>query len=164
MAPNPADPIDRLLADLSSVYTTASQGAARFVAGPSGVFVLVSGGDDLGQAAERAARLAAVTRTALADHLSWVPFVDAVVVTAAGAHRRPAGPANEEITVHATAVPLDLLGEVLVEGRAVIDDAALDVIGTLVGNDALVPWRTESGPGSDKIDLCEPTANSTAKA
>jgi hypothetical protein len=128
------------------------------------VFVLDSGGDDLGQAAERAARLAAVTRTALADHLSWVPFVDAVVVTAAGAHHKSPGPTKQEITVHATAVPLDLLGEVLVEGRAVIDDAALDVIGKLVGNDTLAPWRTESAAGSDKIDLCEPTANTTAKA
>jgi len=164
MAPNPADPIDRLLAELSPLYTTASQGAARFVAGPSGVFVLVSGGDDLGQAAERAARLAAVTRAALADHLSWVPFVDAVVVTAAGARNKAPSPPNDDVAAHATAVPLDLLGEVLVEGRRVIDDAAFRTINQLLRDEALSPWRTEPATTADKIDLCEPTADTSAKA
>ncbi len=94
MAPKSVEHIDGLLADLSPMYTIASQGSARFVAGPTGVFVLVYGGDDLGRAAELAARLAPTTRATLADHLSWVPFVDAVVVTGDGrpawVHRRGA--------------------------------------------------------------------------
>jgi hypothetical protein len=164
MTRNPVEHIDGLLAELSPMYTVASQGAARFVAGPSGVFVLVLGGDDVDAAADRAGRLAAATRASLADHLSWVPFVDAVVVTAADDSRRQ--PATRAVpgVAPATAVPLDMLGEVLVEGRAVIEFSALGVIDDLLRDEALTPWRMGVVAGADKIDLCEPTADTTATA
>src|SRR5215203_1949833 len=119
MAPKSVEHFDGVLADLSPMYTIASQGSARLVAGPTGVFVLVFGGDDIGWATELAARLAPATRATLADHLSWVPFVDAVVVTAQDERRS----ADDDLPAPgpATAVPIDMLGEVLVEGRAVID-------------------------------------------
>ncbi len=44
MTPKTVEQVDGLLAELSPMYTIASQGSARFVAGPTGVFVLVFGG------------------------------------------------------------------------------------------------------------------------
>jgi hypothetical protein len=164
MTRNPVEHIDGLLAELSPMYTIASQGAARFIAGPSGVFVLVIGGDDVDRAAERAGRLAAATRAALADHLSWVPFVDAVVVTAPDDHRLHDVAQGVTGVAPATAVPLDMLAEVLVEGRAVIEFAALGLIDELLHGEALAPWRVGLVTGADKIDLCEPTADTTATA
>jgi hypothetical protein len=164
MAPNPADHLDGLLDELAPIYTIASQGSARFVAGPSGVFVLVSAGDEPARAAEIAARLAAATRTALADHLSWVPFVDAVVVTDELGHRRKANTETLPDGTPATAVPLDMLGEVLVEGRPMIGDTALVVLNRLIRTGRLSPWRAGFARDADKIDLCEPTADTTATA
>lgn len=161
MAPNPAESLDELLDELAPVYTIASQGAARFVAGPSGVFVLVWGGDDPDRAGETAARLAAATRTALADHLAWVPFVDAVVVMPAGSQGREGTGPPLGVT-QATAVPFDLLGEVLVEGRPMVDEAALEVVDRLIRTDGLAPWRPGRSADAAKIDLCEPTADTSA--
>lgn len=162
MAPKSVEHVDGLLADLSSSYTVGSQGSARLVAGPTGVFVVVIGGDDVGWAAELAARLAPATRSTLADHLSWVPFVDAVVVTDTGGRRGAA--VEPPATEGATAVPVDLLGEVLVEGRAVVELSVLDVIDDLLRADALGPWKVGIGGGPAKIDLCEPTADTSATA
>jgi hypothetical protein len=162
MAPKSVEHVDSLLAELSPMYTIASQGAARLVAGPTGVFVLVFGGDDVGRATELAARLAPATRAALADHLSWVPFVDAVVVTREKGRRSKDH--DVRATVGATAVPIDMLGEVLVEGRAVIEFAVLGVIDDLLREDALGPWKVGLGTGTDKIDLCEPAADTSATA
>jgi len=164
MAPNPAEHLDELLSELAPIYTIASQGAARFVAGPSGVFVLVSGRDDPSRAAETAARLAAATRANLAEHLSWVPFVDAVVVTAGDSNRRTGSAEASLESPLATAVPFDMLGEVLVEGRTMVDEAALVVVNRLIRTDRLSPWRAGFSTGADKIDLCEPIADTSAKA
>jgi len=159
MTPNTVEHIDGLLAELSPTYTIASQGPARLVAGPTGVFVLVLSGDDVERATELAARLAPATRAALADHLAWVPFVDAVVVIGRDGRRtehdrepHPATGASDAI-----AVPVDMLGEVLVEGRAVIDLGALGVIDELLREQALAPWTVGTGAGAAKIDLCEPS-------
>lgn len=162
MAPRTVERIDSLLADLAPMYTIGSHGTARLVAGPTGVFVVVSGGDDVGWAAELAARLAPATRSSLADHLSWVPFVDAVVVTAPNGRRPaetdPPGPEG------ATAVPIDLLAEVLIEGRAVVELSVLGQIDDLLRTAELSPWRVGIDAGADKIDLCEPTADTSATA
>jgi hypothetical protein len=164
MAPNPAEHLDELLTELAPIYTIASQGVARFVAGPSGVFVLVAAGDEPNRAAETAARLAAATRAALADHLAWVPFVDAVVVTSGDPGRRTGGEETPLESPQATAVPFDLLGEVLVEGRPMIDETALVVVNRLIRTDGLAPWRSGFSTDADKIDLCEPIADTSAKA
>ena len=158
MTPNTVEHIDGLLAELSPFYTIASQGSARLVAGPTGVFVLVLSGDDVERATELAARLAPATRAALADHLSWVPFVDAVVVIGQDGRRAPHDAATHSSTgaSDAIAVPVDMLGEVLVEGRAVIELSALGVIEELLRDEALAPWRVATDPVAAKIDLCEP--------
>ncbi len=57
-----------------------------------------------------------------------------------------------------------MLSEVLVEGRAVIEFAVLGVIDDLLREAALGPWRVGLGTGADKIDLCEPAADTSATA
>jgi hypothetical protein len=152
--PNSAEQIDRLLAGLPPTHTVASQESARLVVGPCGATVILLGERNVPDAADRAARLAAATRTALADHVSWVPFVDAVVVTD-DVDRSPTS---------ATVVPPDLLGEVLVEGPEVIDPPALDVIVDLLDTNGLAPWRVGLDSSAAKIDLCEPTPDTNANA
>ena len=76
-------------------------------------------------AADRAQDLALQTRTVLAHHISWIPFIDAAVVTAGD---RPAEPAVSTIVV-----PVDLLGELLMEGPPVIDQPALAVHAGVAG-------------------------------
>ncbi len=137
--------IDGVLRDLAPRHLIAVAGDARLVTGSAGAFVLLPAGDAPDGAAERCGRLAETTRAALAQHMGWVPFVDAVVVVRPG----------ETTGVAATAVPLDLLGEVLVEGPPVIEGSTLDQIAQLVRDGALVTWRTATTGDDGKIDLCE---------
>jgi hypothetical protein len=145
------DHLDRVLADLGCGAITAVAGDARLVAGDAGTFVLLPGGDAPAAAAERAARLAEATREALADHLSWVPFVDAVVVVRPGealAGTATAGPA--------TAVPIDLLIGVLSEGRHLVAVTTLARIAALLADGGLGAWCATTLEEGDRIDLCSP--------
>jgi hypothetical protein len=150
----PLERIDEVLGSLPEAFVVASSGEARLVVGPPGAFVLLDGSGAAaasGPGADRAALLAVTTRTALADHLAWVPFIDAVVVTA---ERSVADPS-------ATAVPLDLLAEVLTEGPLVIDDTTIAAIAGLVAGDQLSTWRAGLSTPAAKIDLCQPTPDTT---
>jgi hypothetical protein len=140
------DRVDRALAGLPRGALVAGAGDARLVAGDTGAFVLVPAGDAAAGAAERAARLAEATRDALADHLSWVPFVDAVVVV------RP----DEAAHGPATAVPLDLLVTVLSEGRHVIAAPTLARIAALLAGHQLGTWRATNDAADGRIDPCPP--------
>jgi hypothetical protein len=150
----PLSGIDGILAGLPSDWVIGWLDAARLAIGPSGAFVLVPGEVDLTGAADRAQELAHRTRGVLAHHISWVPFIDAAVVTAAD---RPAEAA-------AIVVPVDLLGELLVEGPPVIDGPALRVLGNLLAEGSLDGWRVGSAPGDVKIDLCEPARETPSPA
>jgi hypothetical protein len=138
--------VDAVLAALPQGWSVASTDGARFVAGPTGAFVLVAGWREPEAGADLAAHLAATTRTALAEHVAWVPFIDAIVVTGGG--RRPKGPA--------TPIPLDLLGEVLVQGPEMIEADVLGVVADLLGRGELAGWRTGLRIDDAKIDLCRP--------
>jgi hypothetical protein len=106
--------------------------------------------------ADRAARLAAATRADMAEHLAWVPFVDAVVVTSGiSTAASPLDPA-------ATVVPLDLLCEVLTEGPAVIERPTLGTLVALLGDGRLSSWVAGVIPSAAKIDLCQPTPDTTS--
>jgi len=146
--PTPIDGIDQILAELPSSWVIGWLDQSRLVIGPSGAFVLTPGQLDLAGAADRAQALAVRTRTVLAHHISWIPFIDAAVVTTVD---RPA-----ESAVSAIVVPVDLLGELLIEGPPVIDQPALAVLRGLLANGALDGWRVGSAPADVKIDLCEP--------
>ncbi len=75
----PAD-LPRLLDGLPADVTVRPIGAAYFVLGPAGaqVVALDDGSED---APRTVARLASVVRSALAEHVTWVPFVHALLVT-----------------------------------------------------------------------------------
>jgi hypothetical protein len=134
--PTPLDGIDSILAELPSEWVIGWLEEARLVIGPSGAFVLVPAQLDLGAAADWAQDLAHRTRGVLAHHISWVPFIDAAVVTS-GDRRGAAA---------AIVVPVDLLGELLVEGPPVIDEPALGVLRNLLTQGSLDGWRVGFAP------------------
>ncbi len=146
--PTPLDGIDHILAELPSSWVVGWLDDGRLVIGPAGAFVLMPGQLDLAGTADRAQDLAVRTRTVLAHHISWIPFIDAAVVTMAN---RPA-----VSTTSAIVVPVDLLGELLVGGPPVIDDPALAVLADLLAQGQLDQWRSGLAPTDVKIDLCEP--------
>jgi hypothetical protein len=143
--PTPLDGIDAILAELPSDWVVGWLAGARLVIGPSGAFVLVPGQADLPAAADRAQGLAHTTRSVLAHHISWVPFIDAAVVTEG----------DRPNAASAVVVPVDLLGELLTEGPPVIDRPALGVLRNLLAQGQLDGWQVGSPPVDVKIDLCE---------
>ncbi len=147
----PLDGIDHILAELPPPWVIGWSDQCRLAIGPSGAFVLMPAQVDLAGAADRAQNLALQTRTLLAQHISWIPFIDAAVVTVA--NRRP------EPAMSAIVVPVDLLGELLMEGPPVIDQPALAVMRGLLVDQALGGWREGSAPADVSIDLCEPQSD-----
>jgi len=152
--PTPIDGIDGILADLPRDWVIGHQGDARLVMGPSGAFVLVPGMADVAAAADMAQSLAQRTRAVVSHHISWVPFIDAAVVTDAD---RPTEDA-------AVVVPVDLLREVLVEGPPVIDRPALGVLRNLLVQGSLDGWQVGLAAADVSIDLCESRADAATKA
>lgn len=146
--------MDEVLVSLPAPFVVAASEDARLVVGPSGAFVLLphanrSIGFDGG--AIRLDLLVQATRSALCDHLSWVPFLDALLVTEVDV----AGPTPVAV------VALDLLQVVLTEGPAVIDDATLRCIRDSVRRQHLDHWRVGSSAGAARIDLCDPAQPTT---
>lgn len=140
------DRVDRVLAGLTADAVVAVAGEARLVASDAGAFVLLPADAEPTRAGEQVARLAEATRHALAEHLSWVPFVDAVVVV------RPGEDAGGSVT----AVPVDLLATVLVEGPRQIADPTLARIAVLVAEGRLGAWRAATASDGGRIDPCPP--------
>ena len=139
--------LDGVLAGLPPDVAIGRRGAARLVISPTGAFVLVENESDLAAAAETAHALAGRTRSALARHLSWVPFIDAAVVSAHGAHA----------ALPAIVVAPDLVARLVVAGPPVIDQPAITVVRGLLESGALDGWRVETSRDDVKIDLCETT-------
>jgi hypothetical protein len=152
--PTPLQGIDGILAELPRDWVVGVLGQSRLVIGPCGAFVLVPGGVDLAAEAEWAQGLASHTRTALAGHVSWVPFIDAAIVTTA----------DHPALAAAIVVPVDLLGELLIEGPPVIDGAALALLRELLVEGSLDGWREGNHEVDVSIDLCEPIPPSVTRA
>jgi hypothetical protein len=142
----PSQSLDGLLDGLPAGWLVGHRQVARLAIGPAGAFVLVTGDVDLAVAAARARDLAECTRAALAHHLSWVPFIDAAVVTSADCPAQAA----------AVLVASDLLTEFLVQGPVVIDQPAIAVLHGLLVCDLLDGWTVGTAPHTAKIDLCDP--------
>ena len=159
----PDDPmqrrLDEVLSSLPPLYVVARRDDARFVAGPSGAFVLLPhvevdrNGAGISAAAGRLDLLVQSTRSALCDHLSWIPFLDSLLVSEADVK----GPAP------VTIVALDLLHDVLTEGPAVIDDTTLVAIRDAVRAEGLDHWTVGSAGGAARIDLCDPAQPTTTR-
>jgi hypothetical protein len=137
--------LDEVLAALPDDVAIGWRGGARLVVSPTGAFVLVADESDLSAAADLAHSLAGRTRSALARHLSWVPFIDAAVVSAHRAH------AN----LPAVVVAPDLVAELVVQGPPVIDGPAITVVRALLAAGSLLGWKEGSGQDAVKIDLCD---------
>jgi hypothetical protein len=146
----PDDPTPRRMDDILSTLPP------QFVVGPSGAFVLLphrGAGSAVNGAATRLDLLVQATRSALCDHLSWIPFLDSLLVSVVDVR----GPAP------VTIVALDLLHDVLTEGPAVIDDHALASIRDAVRTERLDRWTVGSGAGAARIDLCDPAQPTTTR-
>jgi hypothetical protein len=150
----PRQSLDGVLDALPPEWAVGGRGDARLVVGPTGAFVLVPGEDDLAGSAELAHNLAQGTRTALARHLSWVPFIDAAVVTVGNHHAEAAS----------IVVPVDLLAELLVQGPLVIDGPAIAVLRDLLVAGSLEQWQVANAPEAVRIDLCDPTLQASTTA
>ena len=147
--------MDHVLASLPPLFVVATSGSARFVVGPSGAFVLLPTvtGDGVNGAAARLDLLVQSTRSALCDHLSWIPFLDSLLVSEADVR----GPAP------VTIVALDLLHDVLTEGPAMIDEPTLACIRDAVRAERLDHWTVGTGAAAARIDLCDPAQPTTTR-
>ena len=147
--------MDRVLTSLPPIYVVAASGTARLVVGPSGAFVLLptsaAGGVD--GAASRLDLLVQSTRSALCDHLSWVPFLDSLLVSEVDVKERA------PITI----VALDLLHDVLIEGPTMIDDPTLGCIRDAVRTETLEHWTVGTAAAAARIDLCDPAQPTTTR-
>ncbi|CAN5693411.1 hypothetical protein BH24ACT3_BH24ACT3_07970 [soil metagenome] len=134
--------IDELLSSLPGPYVVAELDRYRLVAGPSGAFVLTSDADDPCEPATSLLQMAAVTRRCLSDHLTWVPFLDPLLVVGDG------GIPHHEVT----AVPTDLLYEVLVADRPLLDRETLDRLTELIDEGRLVLRANDA-----RMQGCDPS-------
>jgi hypothetical protein len=108
-----------IVAGLPDGFQAVRFGGGEVVVGPTGVFALTAAADatEVEVAAHRVVRAATELRELLAQRLSWVPFVDALVVTDA-ATRSPL----------AAVVPHRLLDDVITGGRHQLAPAQVDGI------------------------------------
>jgi hypothetical protein len=133
---------------LPPAFLVASQGEARLVVGPTGAFVLLDADGStrpVPEAAQRLTQLTRLTRAALCDHLAWVPFLDALLITSS----------TDDLTADVSCAPLDLVQATMTEGPPVIPSDTLNVIREAVRANGLDGWAA-GAPGSLRIDLCDP--------
>ena len=120
------DDVDRQLSRLDGRYQLATAEDLRLVIGPGGVFVVgIPDGD--GKTA-RVAEASRRTRETIAEHLTYVPFVDAVVVDVSGTV------SHDEVSV----VPPDLLTTVF--GGHNLGPEMVDLLVDHLYRDLLAPW------------------------
>jgi hypothetical protein len=118
------DPKLRLDA-LPSDFVVAPIGAARFVVGPTGAYIVLAH-DGTNERPRALGRLAATIRSVLAERMAWVPFVHPLLVD------------SRSITVpQATVVPPHMLVDVITEGRQTLEPETFDRIRALVDEGAL---------------------------
>jgi hypothetical protein len=124
--------LDDLVLRLPRDYALGSLGEARLVAGPPGAFILRAAGDDLEREARELLQVTNATRVALSDHLHWVPFLDALLVTGGENHQHP----------DVTLVPADMLLDVIRDGHQPLDESTMDRLFVLLAERRLRPaWR-----------------------
>ena len=119
--------LDHALEALGADHELGAAGSLRLVIGPGGVFVvgLAAGNPEVGHEVAVASRS---TRDTLADHLSYPPFVDAVVID------------DDNVVSHdeANIVPSDLL-EAAFGGHCLGEDVVA-LLTKQLQRGALEPW------------------------
>jgi len=137
------DALKSVLADLPAGFRAAPVGVSWFLAGPTGTF-LVAAEEDLDDPVQ-VGRLATQVRTVLAQHLTWVPFVHALLVS------------DKNVTVHkATVVPTDMVRVALTDGRVTIEAATLEKIDEVIERRILERLADPVVPGA-RIGECTST-------
>jgi hypothetical protein len=134
-----------LLGHLPEDYLVVPLRSAYFVVGSPGTYVV---GDDPSHDDGEIGRLAGQLRAALAQHLTWVPFVHALLISD-----------DLRAIPQATVVPRDLLLGVLTEGRRSLDEDTMRRIGELVGRGiiARVAPPVEDGDAAARMPPCDPS-------
>lgn len=145
--------IDEVLGHLPAGHVRGRCGLARLVLGCNGGFVVVPAGSEPEPAARLARRLVDETRATIADHLSLVPFLDALVV-----ERSP----RQLPGVPAVLVALDLLPDLLVQGPPVVPVDVVAGVRRLLTGQLLGAWRVDAAQPADTIVLCDPTQATTS--
>ncbi len=128
--------LDAALAGLPPEWAVAQSGRDRLVAGPSGAFVLRPCSGQVHRDARRVVQLARTTRAGLADHLAWVPVIDALLVTGCPV----------EDPAEATIIPVDLVTTVLLDGVQRLDEDTLRKLTGLLVERRLVPEWVPAAP------------------
>lgn len=117
-----APDVAAVLASLPPAYRVVPLADADVVLGPPGAFVVAAGNGNVQDIADRLVGRAVRLRAALAERMSWVPFIDALVVADhPGAH-----------AVAATVVPADLLDQTLVQGTPMLSDESVTRLADLI--------------------------------
>ena len=114
--PHPnAREVSRRVARLPLDYAVDRLGDHWIVLGPTGLFVVGRAGDDLTADADVTVALAHRIRSHLSDVMPWVPFIDALVVTA-----------DADLSVPCTLVDIATLEMALLSGPISIDEVGLN--------------------------------------
>ena len=141
--------LDDLILRLPRDWALGALGDARLVAGPPGAFVVRAAGDDIERETRELLHLTNATRVALSDHLHWVPFLDALLVTGGEDHHHP----------DVTLVPSDMLLDVLHDGHQPLDEATMDRLFILLAERRLRPAWTLMGWTPERTGTSSPTAS-----
>ena len=129
------DELEASLERLPAEFDATAIGPAWFVTGPTGVYVVMAHDGSIDRA-RALGRLAATIRSALAEHMAWVPFVHAMLID------------DQSTTIaQATVVPPALLNDVLTEGRRTLEAETLETILRLVAEGVLEGLESV-GPGA----------------
>jgi len=114
--PHPnAREVSRRVARLPLDYAVSRLGDHWIVLGPTGLFVVGRAGDHLASDADVTVALAHRIRAHLSDVMPWVPFIDALLVTA-----------EADLSVPCTLVDIATLEMALLSGPVSIDDVGLE--------------------------------------
>lgn len=106
--------VSRQVTELPPEFEVRRLGEHWAIVGPTGVFVVGRASRDVSRSADRTAAVAQELRAALSNDVSWVPFVDAIVVAD-----------QERSGLACSVVELDMLLYALTWGGNTIDPIGL---------------------------------------
>jgi hypothetical protein len=112
--------VSRHVTELPAEFEVQRLGEHWLVAGPTGIFAVGRAERDVQRDAERTSLLAHEVRSGLSETISWVPFVDALLVV-----RHDLLDGVDAAELACTVVGADMLPVALTSGVVTIDDDQL---------------------------------------